>query len=562
MWSLASEFLGGLGLLLIGMSLMTDGLKLAAGSALRDLLASWTNTRLRGLLAGFLITGIVQSSSAVTVATIGFANAGMLSLERAIWVIFGSNVGTTTTAWVVALVGFKLDIQALALPLLGVGALLKLSGAQSRRASYGLALVGFGMLFLGIGVLKGAFEGLGSDLSLPSFERMTLFSLLVYVAIGFVLTSLMQSSSAALVVALSAAQSGLVELNAAAAVVIGANLGTTSTALLTIFGATANAKRVAVAHLGFNLVTAMVAMLLLAPMLWVVNWIQASLGLGAEPAMTLALFHTVFNVLGVFLMWPLSPWLVRALATRFRAPERHRARPHHLDRATLSVPFTAVSSMALETQRVALISLQALEVSVRPGTQHHWKEARDDIRELASAVADFATALNRTPLTQFLSQSVTGLLESVQQYLLVVNLNQEIEDLETEAGLWQQPVPELEGYIASVGAFIAGWQARFGSGRGPGPDFALVEASYRAVKLELLQRAGTGRLSMSTLDIYLQYMNEVKRACRQLGKANVRLMAIRESLEIGSGDGAPRGENESAGDVESDPDSPPVRPPG
>jgi phosphate:Na+ symporter len=134
MTEIISNLFGGLGLLLFGMSLMTDGLKLASGNALRDILAKWTRTRLRGLCAGFLVTSIVQSSSAVTVATLGFANAEILTLERAIWVIYGSNVGTTMTAWIVALVGFKVDIDALALPLLGAGALLKFTGGRFRTA--------------------------------------------------------------------------------------------------------------------------------------------------------------------------------------------------------------------------------------------------------------------------------------------------------------------------------------------------------------------------------------------------------------------------------------------
>src|SRR5690606_31154007 len=132
------------------MSLMTDGLKLASGNALRDMLALWTNNRLRGLFAGFMITGIVQSSGSVTIATIGFTYAGMLTLERAVWVIYGSNVGTTLTAWIVALIGFQLDIDALALPLTSLGALLKFTGSRTWRSSAGTALVGFGLLFLGI----------------------------------------------------------------------------------------------------------------------------------------------------------------------------------------------------------------------------------------------------------------------------------------------------------------------------------------------------------------------------------------------------------------------------
>lgn len=292
------------------MALMTDGLKLAAGNTLRDLLARGTDTRVRGLFSGFMITGIVQSSSAVTVATIGFANAGMLSLDRAVWVIYGSNVGTTMTAWIVALVGFQINMEALALPLIGIGALLKLSGGDSRRASFGMALVGFGLLFLGIGVLKDSFESLGTSFTFPVLEQLGILNILLYAALGFLLTSAMQSSSASMVIALSAAQGGLIEVNAAAAVVIGANLGTKTTALLSVFGATSTAKRVAMSHVGFNLITALVALFLLGPMLWLGELIQQLFNMQTSPALSLALFHSVFNIVGVLLMWPISSHLV------------------------------------------------------------------------------------------------------------------------------------------------------------------------------------------------------------------------------------------------------------
>ena len=136
--SLIGAFIGGLGLFLLGMALMTDGLKIAAGRTLRDILGRWTRTRLRGLLAGALVTSMVQSSSAVTVATIGFVNAGLLTLAQAVWVIFGANVGTSMTGWLVALVGFHVRIDALALPLLGLGMLLRITGADRRRGAIGV----------------------------------------------------------------------------------------------------------------------------------------------------------------------------------------------------------------------------------------------------------------------------------------------------------------------------------------------------------------------------------------------------------------------------------------
>jgi Na/Pi-cotransporter len=304
MMSVLGGLFGGIGLFLLGMWLMTEGLKLAAGPALERILARSTGTRLRGLASGALVTAVVQSSSAVIVATIGFVNAGLLTLGQALWVLFGANVGTTMTGWLVAVAGLDFKIEALALPLIGVGMLLHLTGQHSRRGPIGMTVAGFGTLFLGIDVLRETFSGMGSEMGLPNIDNRVL-SVLAHVAAGMALTVLMQSSSAALAVALTAAQSGALPLTAAAAVVIGANLGTTVKALLAALGATANAKRAAMAHVVFNLLTGVVALLLLPWLLTGIVLLGAALDLDSAPAATLALFHTIFNVLGVALMWPL-----------------------------------------------------------------------------------------------------------------------------------------------------------------------------------------------------------------------------------------------------------------
>lgn len=160
--------LGGLGLFLLGMLLMTDGLKQAARPLLGRVLGWSTRTRWRGLLAGMLVTALVQSSSAVTVATIGFVNAGLLDLGQSLWVLFGANVGTTATGWLVVLIGFKIKIEVAALPPIGVGMGLRLSGPQTRRAALGTALTGFGVLFLGIGFLQQAIVIDGHSKPLPT----------------------------------------------------------------------------------------------------------------------------------------------------------------------------------------------------------------------------------------------------------------------------------------------------------------------------------------------------------------------------------------------------------
>ncbi|MCB1982800.1 MAG: Na/Pi symporter, partial [Rhodoferax sp.] len=166
-WTMVATLAGGLGLFLLGMTMMTDGLKLAAGPALERVLTRATRTRWHALTSGALMTAVVQSSSAVTVAAIGFVNAGLMTLAPALWVLFGANVGTTMTGWIVALVGLKFKIEALALPLVGLGAVLRLTGSGRRHGAIGTAVAGFGLLFMGIGLLQQNFAGLAGQLSLP-----------------------------------------------------------------------------------------------------------------------------------------------------------------------------------------------------------------------------------------------------------------------------------------------------------------------------------------------------------------------------------------------------------
>ena len=188
--ALAGAGIGGLGLFILAIGLMTEGLKAAAGSSLRRILTTWTNTPLRGIFSGFLMTAIVQSSSAVTVASLGFVNAGLLSLRQVLGIIFGANIGTTMTGWLVAVLGFHLNVEAFALPLVGIGMALKLTQQQGRLAALGQTLVGFGLFFIGIGVLKDAFDGVMQTFSVSQFSADGLTGIFVYLLIGIVITVL------------------------------------------------------------------------------------------------------------------------------------------------------------------------------------------------------------------------------------------------------------------------------------------------------------------------------------------------------------------------------------
>lgn len=348
-----NNLVGGLGLFLLGMWLMTDGLKLAAGEALQAILERWTRTPARAFSSGFLITAVVQSSSATTVATVGFVNAGLMVLTQAIWVIVGANAGTTMTSWLVAIVGIKVDVGAFAMLLLGGGMFGRIiAGGRARLAGLAQAISGFGAFFLGISALQAAFSDVTPLIEALPLGDQGLGAMLGFVALGFVMTVLTQSSSAAMAIVLTASAAGAIPLAMAACVVIGTNLGTTSTAILAVINATPAARRVAAGHVVFNATAAALALGLLAPLLWLSDAAATRIDGGAGMATVLAVFHTLFNVIGAIAMALMYRSLVRWLEKQFISPLEDLGRPHHLDDTLLQVPAIALSGLAMELGRL------------------------------------------------------------------------------------------------------------------------------------------------------------------------------------------------------------------
>ncbi len=347
-WTFA---LGGLGLLLLGMQLLTEGLKSAAGSHLEALLERSTQTRLRAALTGFTVTAVVQSSSAVVVALLGFTNAGMLKLRQAAWVVFGSNLGTTMTAWVVALIGLKINIGSVAWPLIGLGMLAQMLRKTTTAGNIGIALAGFGVLFVGLDTLRDAFGQVATVLELGQIHVTGLTGILLAVGAGILLTVLVQSSSAALAIVLTASVSGVFSPLVGAAVVIGANIGTTVTALLASIGATANAKRLAAVHVIMNSVTGGVALVLLVPLWWGAEILSGGQQV-TNISSGLAAFHTLFNLLGLGLMWLLDEPIFRAVERWYPLPGLRTGEPRYLDKTVLEVPEMGLSAVAQEQERI------------------------------------------------------------------------------------------------------------------------------------------------------------------------------------------------------------------
>ena len=516
---------GGVGLFLLAVNMITDGLKQAAGHTLREILGNWTRTPFRGIISGVSITAIVQSSSAVTVATIGFVNAGLINMYQALGVVYGANIGTTMTGWLVAIVGFNIKVDTFALPLIGIGMLLRLTGGDSRRAPLGLALAGFGLFFIGIDVLKEAFEGMTEVIDLQQLTVDGIAGVLIYVGIGFLMTVLTQSSSAAIAITLTAASGGMLGLHAAAAIVIGANVGTTSTAALAVIGATPNAKRVAAAHIIFNVATGLVAMLMLPLLFWVVNITGKLLGLEDIPAVTLALFHTSFNILGVLLMWPLSNRLARFLDQRFVTQEEIEARPRYLDKTVVVSPMLAINALVLELSRMAAVvrrmSMAALSAESGPGR----RIANDHLVaiKLANAVAEFISRLGRETLSGEVAEQMATLLRAEQHLLACADQALEIAKIQSTL----EPVnnPELMEIIAGYRSEVVRLMG-LANPEVEGYSFAECEAqlervqvSYEDVKISLLRAAAELRTSIPGVIDILEQNSRVRRMARQMVKA-------------------------------------------
>jgi len=519
-----AELLGGIGLFLLGMWLLTEGLKLAAGGALERALARSTGTHLRGLLSGVLVTALVQSSSAVTVAAIGFVNAGLLTLGQALWVLFGANVGTTTTGWLVAAIGLDFKIEGAALPLVGLGMLLHFTGGGSRRRPAGMALAGFGVLFLGIGVLRGAFGDLGAQITLPGTGE-DVRSAAAFVLAGIALTVLTQSSSAALAVALSAAQGGLVPLTGAAGVVIGANVGTTFTAILAALGATANAKRASAAHVVFNVVTAAVALALLP---WLVRAIVAGeRALGAEPgpALTLAVFHSVFNVLGVLLMWPCAEALERFLLRRFRSSDEDEARPVHLDDNALAVPALALDALEREVRRLGAVALRLARTVVPAEAGRALPELRDVrvVDALGRAIGEFVVRLNASSMAPESARRLPVILRVARYYETVAEV---VSELARDAGERDGSLPEPTAY--ELRSFLLRAAIVLERVDPASADLAQVlccdpladfAAGYEVLKACLLEAGARGALDMRSMERLLRRASLTRRVVEQAVKA-------------------------------------------
>jgi len=290
------NFLGGLGVFLFAMSLLENSIKNLGIYKLKELVSKYTTNLFSSIIVGFVVTAIIQSSSATTIIVLALVGAGIMPLRNSIGVIFGANIGTTATAWIVTLLGFKLDILLIANPLVAIGALGYLLIENKKYKNIFLFMVAFSLVFIGLEFMKDSMKSIAESIDLSNYQHLNIF---LYVLLGIIITTIIQSSSATTAIVLTAISTGIIEYNVALGIVIGANIGTTITAWLGSIGGSSDKKRVAFIHTIFNFTTGILVLIILHPLG------NLTLKLAENDYLiAISLFHTIFNVLGVLVMIP------------------------------------------------------------------------------------------------------------------------------------------------------------------------------------------------------------------------------------------------------------------
>ena len=350
----------GIAIFLFGMLSLEEGFQAFTGGALERLLRRTTSSTGKSLLFGIVSTTLMQSSSLVSVITISFLSAGLITLTAGIGIIFGANLGTTTGAWLIAGFGLKVDIAAYAMPMLAFGVILIFQSSRPLKG-IGYILAGLGFLFLGIHYMKGGFESFKETINLAEYAVAGYPGVLLFTLIGIFATVVMQSSHATLVLTITALAAGQITYENALALSIGANVGTTITAILGSMSANEAGKRLAVAHLVFNVVTSIIAIAFIYQLVSLVNAMSALVGIAADDyTLKLAVFHSVFNVIGIVVMLPLTNMLVVSLEKFIPEKMPEVDQPKYLSESSAAFPGTAVEAVRLESLRVYEAALRII----------------------------------------------------------------------------------------------------------------------------------------------------------------------------------------------------------
>ncbi|WP_298364533.1 Na/Pi symporter [uncultured Lutibacter sp.] len=382
----------GVAILLFGMIMLEEGFRVFTKGPLQNILKKATDKLYKSITAGALVTALIQSSSLVSVITISFISAGLISLSGGLGLIFGANIGTTTTAWLVAGFGLKIKISTLAMPMLIFGLIFSFQKKVALKG-IGNVLAGLGFFFLGIHYMKEGFDVFKEYIDLTQFAVSGFLGVLIYAGLGVIITTILQSSSATLALILTALAAGQIEYENALALAIGANIGTTITAVLGSIGSNIAGKRLAGAHFIFNVSTGLIALVLIFPLARLVNYLANLLNIASNDfTLKLALFHTIFNILGVLIMIPFINSLGKLLLKIFKEKrDKDIDEPKYLNEAVLEFPGTAITALINESK---FLFKNAIFEIVAHGLNIHKTDIQSDLKIkkiIAKSTSDMET---------------------------------------------------------------------------------------------------------------------------------------------------------------------------
>lgn len=451
--------LGAVGIFLYGMTLMSEGLQKAAGNGLRNILGAMTRNRFTGALTGFSITALIQSSSASTVMVVSFVSAGLMTLAQSVAVIMGANVGTTATAWIITLFGFKVDIGAFAIPIIAFCIPLLFS-SNSKRKSIGEIILGFALLFIGLDWIEANVPDLKSSPEifgfLTQYANMGYVSALIFVLIGIITTMIIQSSSAAIAIVLIMCTKGWITFDLACAMILGSNIGTTITPIIASLGANLAAKRAALCHLMFNLLGTIWALALFIPFTDLTVWVTEHLGQGnptelyaaingstpADPAQIaimagwasfgLSIFHTIFNLINLSVMIWMTKFYVKVVEKIM--PSKHKG-DDEFQLTYISSGRVAASelNMAQAEKEIGVFAERVSRMLKMAQELVHAKEGSDEFNKLYSRLEKYEEISDRMEIeiANYLNRCAEGRLsnEGKQRIAAMLNIISEIESI-------------------------------------------------------------------------------------------------------------------------------------
>ncbi|TNF06512.1 MAG: Na/Pi cotransporter family protein [Gammaproteobacteria bacterium] len=442
------ELVAGLGLFLFGMTMLEQALRTLGTRSFRHLLRDYTKTPVRGVFIGIISTACLQSSSMVGLIVLAFVGAGILTMTNALGVIFGANLGTTFTGWIVATIGFRMSLTEYAMPMLALGTLgVVFLNPDYRRHSQARLLLGLGLLLMGLDFMKTSMGFLSEHISPSVFSE---YPILLYVVGGLIFTALIQSSSATMMIVLSAIHAGVLPLTTAAAIVIGANLGTTSTVIIGGIKGSSDKRRVALSHFIFNLVVSAVALLLMYPLL---DFITGTLTV-TDPMYVLVLFHSLFNGLGILIFLPIVSPFAKWLQGRFTEDDLIGCQ--YITKVSPTVSDAATEAIRQEVIRlyykVMILNLRVLRIrpeELLPGfkglevyeqikqAKSSYDDQYSEIKHTEQQILQYANRILREKSGEGVTEKVSQLVHASRDLVYgaksLKNVRQNIVELRTQS---------------------------------------------------------------------------------------------------------------------------------